>query len=105
MALAMACTAMLFAQGGGRLIHNEAERLAKWKPVPMEFRAGPLSSGERRMIEKLVDACRLINSVYWRQSDIGGLAIYQATKNPTIKGLFSIMGSRWDLIDENRPFL
>ena len=100
-----ACTTMLFAQGGGRPVHNEAERLGKWKPVQMDFRSTGLSSGDRRLVEKLVDACRLINSVYWRQSDVGGLAIYQATKNSTIKGLFSIMGSRWDLIDENRPFL
>jgi hypothetical protein len=90
---------------GGRPVHNEADRLAKWKPVEMAFHAQGLSARERQMVEKLVEACRLINSVYWRESDIGGLAIYKATANQTIKSLFSIMGSRYDLIDENRPFL
>ncbi len=96
---------MLFAQGGGKPVHTEAERLAKWKPVRMEFRSTDLSARERLLVQKLVDACRLIDSVYWRQSDPGGLEIYKATKNPTIKRLFSIMGARWDLLDENNPFL
>lgn len=45
------------------------------------------------------------DNLYWRQSDIGGLALYRTTRNPTLKNLFGIMGSRWDLIDEDRPFL
>jgi hypothetical protein len=100
--------AALLAQNrntAGRPIHNEAERLAKWKPVEMPFHAQSLTPRDRQMVEKLVDASRLINSIYWRQSDLGGLALYKATVNPTLKSLFSIMGSRYDLIDENRPFL
>jgi hypothetical protein len=95
----------LMAQNGGRPIHNEAERLAKWKPVPMPFRSEGLSTRERRMVEKLVEACQLLTSVYWRQSDSDGLMMYKVTHDATLKSLFSIMGSRWDLIDENRPFL
>jgi hypothetical protein len=57
------------------------------------------------MVEKLVEACRLLDAVYWRQSDPGGLVIYKSTLNATIRSLFQIMGSRWDLIDQNRPFL
>ena len=64
-----------------------------------------LSPREREMVDKLVEACRQLNDAYWRQSDVGGLEIYKVTRNPTIKALFSIMGSRWDLLAENRPFL
>src|SRR5947209_11459689 len=69
----MAGLAGLLAQGG-RPVHNEAERLAKWKTVEMPFHSQGLSARERQMTEKLVAACRLLNEVYWQQSDIGGLA-------------------------------
>src|SRR5579872_2976912 len=81
------------------------ERLAKWKPVEMPFRSAGLSAQERQMVDKLVEACRLLDRVYWRQSDITGLNLLQTTKDPGIKRLLVIMGGRWDLIDENRPFV
>ena len=58
------------------------------------------------MVDKLVDACRLLNDVYWRQSDRAGLALYKSTqRSDAHAACFAIMGSRWDLLDENRPFV
>ena len=31
------------------------------------------------MVDKLVEACRLLDDVYWRQSDLAGLALYRST--------------------------
>ena len=90
---------------GGRPIHNEAERLAKWKTVEMPFQSARLSARERKMVETLAQACHFLDALYWRQSDIGGYGLYLATRSPVLKDLFSIMGSRFDLLDENRPFL
>ena len=56
------------------------------------------------MVARLADACRLLDEVYWRQADQAGLKLYQSTQDATLKRLLGIMGSRWDLIDENRPF-
>ena len=81
-----------------------AGRLAKWKNVDMPFPAAGLADRERQMVDKLVEACRLLDDVYWRQSDAGGLALYKTTREPALKTLLTIMGGRWDLIDENRPF-
>src|SRR5260221_10877460 len=51
----LASAAMLAAQNaGGRPIHNEQERLAKWKPVQMPFHSSGLSVRERKLVEKLV---------------------------------------------------
>jgi hypothetical protein len=83
---------------------NVHDRLAKWKPVQMPFRAGALSPKERQMVEKLVEASRLLDEIYWRQSDLDGLALLQSTRDPELKRLLTIMGSRFDLLDENRPF-
>jgi hypothetical protein len=63
-----------------------------------------MTARERQMVDKLVEACRLLDDVYWRQSDLDGLALYKTTTNPALKTLLMIMGGRWDLIDENRPF-
>lgn len=96
-------TPVLIAQGG-RPVHNEAERLARWKPVAMPLPGG-LNARERRMVDQLVEACRFLDEIFWRQSDLGGLTLYRATRNPTLQGLFSVMGGRWDLFDNNHPFL
>ncbi len=81
------------------------QRLAQWKPVEMRFDASAYSARERKMIDKLVEACRLLDDVYWRQSDLTGLALYKSTRDDGLKRLLMIMGSRWDLLDENRPFV
>lgn len=92
-------TALLQAQD-----RDIAARLAKWKNVDMPFQSAGLSDRERQMVDKLVEACRLLDDVYWRQSDIAGLDLYKKTSDPQLKTLLTIMGGRWDLIDENRPF-
>jgi hypothetical protein len=81
-----------------------AGRLARWKPVEMPFHSEGLSAKETQLVHKLVDACRLLDDVYWRQSDLKGLELLKTTKDPAIRRLLVIMGSRWDLLDENRPF-
>jgi hypothetical protein len=84
---------------------NLDERLAKWKPVEMPFHSAGLSAREKQMVAKLVDASRYLDAVYWRQSDPDGLALYKTTRDPKLKRLLMINGSRWDLLDENRPFV
>jgi hypothetical protein len=70
----------------------------------MPFHSEGMTARERQMVDKLVEACRLLDDVYWRQSDLDGLALYKSTTDPALKTLLMIMGGRWDLIDENRPF-
>lgn len=79
------------------------QRLAKWKPVTMPAPAN-LSVRESRMVGKLVQASKLLDQAHWRQIDPAGYHLYQTTADPKLKRLLSINGSRFDLIDENRPF-
>ena len=90
---------------GGRPFHNEAERAARWKPVAMPYRSASLTPDEKQMVAKLADACRLMDTLYWQQSDLGGWAVYRVTQSPVLAQLFSIMGSRYDLLEENETFL
>ena len=70
--------------------------------VPCRGGSRSVSGGWSR---KLVEACQLLDSVYWRQSDYGGLQVYKSTRDATMKSLLGVMGGRWDLIDSNHFFL
>jgi hypothetical protein len=92
------------------------QRLAKWKPIEMPWTGAGLTARERQLVDKLVEACRQLESIYWRQSDPQGLALYQAlapgsamaTATPNaaaLRRLLWINGGRYDLLDENRSFV
>ena len=87
------------------------QRLARFKPVRMPFNSTDLNARERQMIDQLVIACRNLESMYWRQSDPEGLALYQQLEGDErplarqVRRYLTIKGSRWDLVNENRPFI
>ena len=82
-----------------------AQRLARWKPVDMPYHAETLDARERQEVDKLVEASRDIEAIYWQQSDPEALELYNTTKDPDLKQLLFINGARFDLIDENKPFV
>jgi len=88
-----------------------AQRLARFKPVKMPYNPSGLSQRERDMVEQLVIACRELENMYWRQSDPEALALYNALgadKTPlaqNLKHYLFINGSRFDLVDGNKPFV
>ena len=77
----------------------------------MPFAMERLSARERGLVEKLMDACRRIETIFWLQSDPEGMALYESlSKSPdspdaSLRRLLWINGGRWDLLDENRPFV
>ena len=86
-------------------------RLARFKPVRMPFNAGTLSARERQMMDQLVIALHQLESMFWRQSDPEGLALYKALEKVdtplarNTRHYLFINGSRWDLVNENEPFV
>lgn len=90
---------------GGRPVHNEAERLQRWKRVEVRFDGSKLTARERRVVLRLTAACRAIDEVYRRQSDTGGAVMYRVTRDPALKGLLGASYGRWDVLDNNRPFI
>ncbi|MEO8595864.1 MAG: Zn-dependent hydrolase [Candidatus Solibacter sp.] len=104
-AILLAAAAIFQAQTPRKAaVQTVAERLAKWRPVQMPFDGKALSDRERRMVEKLVEACQLLDRAYWQQSDIEGLRLYRSASATPTRSLLGVMGGRWDLLDENRPF-
>jgi hypothetical protein len=86
-------------------------RLAKLRSVKMPFDPAGLSPRERQMVEKLVEACRNLESIYWRQSDPDGLTLLKSLARGTnnrdqgLSRMLMINGSRYDLLEENQPFV
>ena len=88
-----------------------AAQLAKFRPVQMPFNTSGLSTREVAMVRKLVEAGQDLESIFWRQSDPQGLAIYQALANcpgateKQIHHYLLINGNRYDLLEGTKPFL
>ncbi len=90
---------------------NVAAQLAKFRPVQMPFSTKGLSTREVQMVRKLVEAGQYLESAFWRESDPEGLRLYQAlgsclgTLEKQIRHYLLISGSRYDLLEGNKPFL
>ena len=100
------------ASGGMQVAPDLAQRLAKFRRVRMPFHSAGLTAREKKMVEKLVDASRYLEDIYWRQSDPEGLdalpiagSKQESAKDQKLRHYLWINGSRFDLIDENRPFV
>src|ERR1700733_3009140 len=73
--------------------HKDAERAARWRDIEIPYHREGLTAAEQQEVAKLADACRLLDKVYWHESDLGGLASYRATQSAVLEKLFGIMGS------------
>src|SRR3989442_15488905 len=99
------------ASASMQVVPDLDRRLARFREVRMPFHAESLTLRERKMVEKLVAASRYLEEIFWRQSDPEGLTLYQSvagSKNPKdqkLRRYLRINASRFDLIDENRPFV
>jgi hypothetical protein len=123
----MSCTGTLLAQAGRRaapppktadkcllkenINEDIAAQVAKFKLVSMPFSVTGLSDAERKMVYKLVEASQFLESIYWRQSDPKGLELYKRllgcnqVMNQKIRRFLMINGSRYDLLENNKPFV
>ncbi len=87
------------------------QRLARFKMVQMPFDGSTLTAQERKMVDQLVAACGFLEQMYLRQSDPDGLAMFTSlagVDSPAardVRRYFTINGSRWDLVNENQPFV
>jgi hypothetical protein len=87
------------------------QRLAKFRRVRMPFNRVGVTLREQKLVKKLVEACGYLESIFWRQSDPDALALYQSLASATIprdvklRTYLKINASRFDLIDDNKPFV
>jgi hypothetical protein len=93
------------------VVPDLASRVGQFKKVRMPFDAARLSARERQLVTELVTACQWLERSYSRKSDPQALAIYKAIQHDAspradnLRRYLIINGSRFDLVDENRPFV
>jgi hypothetical protein len=96
---------------GMHVVPDLDQRLAKFRRVEMPFHAASLTAREVKMVNKLVDASRYLEEIYWRQMDPDGLTLYESlvsSQNPQdemLRRYLWINASRFDLLDDNKPFV
>jgi len=99
------------ASAGLKVAPDLDKRLAKFRRVRMPFSRAGLTVREQQLVKKLVEACGYLESIYWRQSDPDGLALHQSLESSTsprdvkLRTYLKLNASRFDLIDENKPFV
>lgn len=88
-----------------------AAQVTKFKLVSMPFSVVGLNEKEQQMVYKLVEAARYLEAIYWRQSDPQGLALLKRisgcnqVQNQKLRRFLTINGSRYDLLENNKPFV
>ena len=80
-------------------------RLARFKPVEMPFSFEGYTPRERTLINELIAACRDLENIYWRQNSPEDIPIYKSLPKGPLKRYLWINGSRYDQIEENKPFI
>ncbi len=86
-------------------------RLARFKPIEMQFHRQGLSAREIKLVDKLVQAANYVEQIYWRQSDPEGLKLYLSLAGSTkpedvkLRRFLKINGSHYDLVDDMKPFV
>ncbi len=82
------------------------QRLARYKPVEMPFAKDQFTARELRVINELIAACRDLENIYWRQNSPEDIPIYKSLPpGDPVRRFLWINGSRYDQIDENKPFI
>jgi hypothetical protein len=99
------------ASAGMQVVPDLDQRLARFRRVRMPFQSAGLSAREQKLVQKLVDASRYLEEIFWRQIDPEALTLYQSlasSKNPKdqkLRRYLWINASRFDLLDQNKPFV
>jgi outer membrane lipoprotein-sorting protein len=84
---------------------------ARFAPTPLEVDTSALSAGDKQALAKLIQAARIVNTLFMEQLWSGNLALYkklQQDKSPLGQArlhYFWINKSPWSEIDEHKAFL
>jgi hypothetical protein len=82
----------------------------RYHTVDMHFDSSALSERQKQLVAKLAEATRLLDELFWEQSDPDGLLLYRSLESSTLPGdrqlrqLLRYNGGRYDLIREHAPF-
>ncbi|HYU33059.1 MAG TPA: hypothetical protein VEW48_12935 [Thermoanaerobaculia bacterium] len=87
------------------------KRLAQFSPTPLTADLSVLSAKDRQVLDKLVEAAKLMNEIFLRQAWAGNPELQQRIAGWTsgdqgaARQYFQVMYGPWDRTDGKKPFL
>jgi len=94
-----------------KIAPDVAQRLAQFSPTPLDADLSALSAQDRKVLDKLVEASKLMNEIFLRQAWAGNPALrdqiagWTAGDKGAARAYFDLMFGPWDRQDERKPFL
>ena len=94
-----------------RIVSDIEKRVAQFAPTPLHADLSDLSPGDRKVLDKLVEAARLMNEIFLRQAWAGNPAMREELKSyagphaAAAREYFAINFGPWDRLAEREPFL
>jgi hypothetical protein len=86
-------------------------KIARFAPTDVRANTSRLSAGDRKALDKLIEAARLMDEIFLRQAWSGNVALrakLQADKSPLGRArlhYFTINKGPWSRLDSNEPFI
>jgi hypothetical protein len=109
--VAVVVVAMGLASCTGRTEAPEAKPMTAQKTKYVEVAltsdlfATSIDGKERRMVELLIDACREMDAIFWKESYGDGAALLASIAEPELRRFAEINYGPWDRLNANAPFL
>jgi hypothetical protein len=90
---------------------NIKERLKKYSPIEVSFDENILNDEQKQVLQKFVEAAKLIDTIFWKQASYVGLSLRKKLSNSTDQKdrdflhYLKINYGPYDRLDENKPFM
>jgi hypothetical protein len=94
-----------------RIVSDIEKRVAQFAPTPLHADLSDLSPGDRKVLDKLVEAAKLMNEIFLRQAWAGNPAMREELKSyagphaAAAREYFAINFGPWDRLAERQPFI
>lgn len=97
-----------------KIVPDIEKRVAQFVPVPLSADTSALTAEDRQVLDKLVEAARLMNEIFVRQAWTGNPALREQLKTypgergehaDAVRQYFTINFGPWDRLKEREPFL
>ncbi len=81
------------------------ERLNEYAVIPLTSDLSKLSEKDKEMLSLLINACKIMDEIFWMQAYGIKDSLYATLKNPEETKLCDINYGPWDRLNSNEPFL
>jgi hypothetical protein len=94
-----------------RIVSDIEKRVAQFAPTPLHADVSGLTAEDREVLDKLVQASRLLNEIFLRQAWTGNPAMrerlwsYTGPHAAAVRQYFDINFGPWDRLAEREPFV